>query len=120
MREGMMKKFYFFSIMFSVGCILMNSLTTYAVPKPYFVAYRLFNNPDKWEIQIESGSEQLMHNYDVKNNLMQFIDWNRNRYAPYGEINYLLLMMLVFGLIGYFRERRIQKIGKANGSLQKE
>ncbi len=109
MVRNQMRLFYLTALILAIFLLIVYSTISFAIPKDYFVAMQLVENPNKWDIVMENGFEKSLAKYERKETLINFIKENKENYTGAKEVFIFSTVVLIFSIIGILRENKIKK-----------
>ena len=117
-----MKTLYRVAFIVSVIWLVLGTVITFATPMDESVARRLSRNPQAWELKITDQNTDEIYPTDekvLKDMLLRFIEKNpspSNQKREHADT--LVLLVTLLALVGWLRERYIEKKMKPNQALQ--
>ncbi|HWL52356.1 MAG TPA: hypothetical protein VNQ90_07970 [Chthoniobacteraceae bacterium] len=104
-----MKAIYLFGLFLGLLWITLSMVITYAIPPEEGLARRLHEAPEKWELRVIEESHTLRKSEEAKYNdlLRRYIArYHRASQDRRSEGRVTALVVCVFCVIGWFRERK--------------
>ena len=92
-----------------------------AIPRDTFIASKLADNPDSWEIRIAAPLDSILNPHEVKAAVVKTLEERRQRSRKGFYLGNLIfgIPLLFFSIIGFIRELqmdRMKKLGQPSPS----
>jgi hypothetical protein len=110
-----MKILYAIVFLIGVSLAVLGQFVCIAIPRETFIASKLADNPDSWEIRITAPLDSVFNQQEVKAAVAKAMEQRSQRSRQKGVFLGNLIFgipLLFFSTIGFVRELQIDKMRK--------